>query len=101
MPFDRDGRHVPDAKMCAQFLRAHGEHLMTGKAVWPYVNSASAIKQINDAAADLLDGTGAVALAARNERLTLALLGIVGRWNDQNGVVEQEFIDRARDALRN
>lgn len=101
MPFDRDGNHVPDAQMCAQFLRAHSEYLMTGKAAWPYVNSAGAIKQVNNAAADLLDGTGAVALAARNEKLTLALLGIVGRWTDQKGVVEQEFIDRARDALRN
>ncbi len=100
MPFDQNGKHVPDAQMCAKFLRAHGEYMMTGKTTWPYTNSARAISEVNNAAADLLDGIGAVRNAAKMEKLTSALLGIIGRWQDNKGVVEQEFIDRARDALR-
>ena len=96
-----DGLPVPSAKMCANFLRAHSKYLMEAKAELPYVNSAGAISKINDTAADLLDGSGAVRLAQREERLTIALLGLVGRWQDNKGVVEQEFIDRARNALAN
>jgi hypothetical protein len=100
MPFDHDGRHVPDADMCAKFLRAHSKYLMESKTEWPYVNSASAISQINNTAADLLDGIGAAAAARKMERMTIALLGVIGRWEDNKGVLEREFIDRARDALR-
>lgn len=91
---------TPDAEMCAKFLRAQVVYLNTGKTEWPYVNSARAIGDIGNAAADLLEGNGAAALAKRMEAMTLALQGIVGRWQDNGGIVEQEFIDRAREALR-
>jgi hypothetical protein len=89
----------PDADMCAKFLRAHSVYLNTGKAVWPYTDSARAISNVNDAAADLLDGSGCVIQAKRNSKIEIALLGIVGRWEQNGGVVEEEFINRARDAL--
>ena len=101
MALGKDGLPVPDAVMCAKFLRAHAAYLNTGKTEWPYVNSARAIGNINDAAADILDGSGAVALAARVSKLETALLGIIGNWDEfgpNNGL--DEIIDRARAALR-
>ena len=89
----------PDAEMCAKFLRAHSAYLMTAKSEWPYVNSATAISNINDAAADMLEGNGSVTQAQRHSAIKSALLGIVGRWEQNGGVVEEEFIDRARVAL--
>ncbi len=85
--------------MCAKFLRAYSLYLNTAQLKWPYTNSASAISNINNAAADLLEGSGAVAAANREAALRSALQGIVGRWKDNGGVVEQEFIERADVAL--
>lgn len=89
----------PDAEMCARFMRAHSAYLMTSKVEWPYVNSAAAIASINDAAADMLEGSGAVTQAVRLSLIKSALLGIVGRWEKNGGIIEEEFIDRARAAL--
>lgn len=96
----KDGLPVPDADMCAKFLRAHSDYLMTGNATWPYVNSARAIKQINDAAADMLEGKGAVDRDVRLRRLEMALMGIVGYWrNNPERKDMGEFIERAEVAL--
>jgi hypothetical protein len=96
----KDGFPVPNAAQCAKFLRAHSVYLNTGKTEWPYVNSARAISNINNAAADMLEGSGAVAAAEREAALRLAIIGIVGRWRDFGGKDMEEFIQRAEVALR-
>lgn len=90
---------TPSADMCAKFLRAHSVYLNTGKAEWPYVNSARAISDINDAAAGMLEGSGAAAAAERETALRSALQGIVGRWREFGGKDMEEFIQRAEAAL--
>ncbi len=96
----KDGLPVASAEMCAKFLRAQSAYLNTGEVKWPYVNSARAISNICERAAEFLDGSGAVAQSARLSKMEIALQGIVGRWEKNGGVVEQEFITRAREALR-
>ena len=90
---------LADAQMTAKFLRAHAEYLRTGKTVYPFINSARAISDVSLDAAKMLEEQGYVSRDQHIEKLRLALHGIVGRWDDKNGIVEDEFIQRARDAL--
>ena len=96
----RDMLPKPDAVMCAKFLRAHAAYLNIVEGRHPYVNSARAISEVNEAAADFLEGSGVVAKSAKLSKMFLALTGIVGHWEKNGGVVEREFIDRAIAAMR-
>jgi hypothetical protein len=84
----------------AKFLRAHSRHLNTGEAPWPYVNSARAISEVNNQAADLLDGRGLTKQAECINDLKQALYGIVGYWRQNPDRKEmEEFIIRAEAVL--
>lgn len=100
MIWGKDGLPIPGAEMCAKFLRAHSVYLNTARVEWPYVNSSNAISRINNAAADLLEGSGAVAADKRETALRHALHGIVGRWREFEGKDMEEFIQRAEAALQ-
>lgn len=83
----------------AQFLRAHATYLNTAKVAWPFVNSARAISDVSNQAADLLDGKGLTKQAECITDLKHALHGIVGRWREWEGKDMEEFIVRAEAAL--
>lgn len=92
-------RQIP-ADHIAKFLRAHATYLNTAKTVWPFVNSARAISDVSNQAADLLDGKGLTKQAECISDLKQALYGIVGYWRQNPDRKEmEEFVTRAEAAL--